>query len=83
MSAGKKIGEWPVAEVSIGSKGHTVEVSKTHGDPAISPTRWSSDMVLVSLRGRGGQPLLLEGDFPKSALTTRLVESVKQAAASR
>ena len=83
MSAGKKVGEWPVTEVSIGSKGHTVEVSKSYGDPAVSPDRWSSDMVLVSLRGRGGQPLLIEGDFPKSELTTRLVEGVRQAAASR
>jgi hypothetical protein len=80
MSAGRKVAEWPVAEVSIGAKQHEVSGTKTDMSPAHGPSHWSADMTLVALRGRGGQPLLLEGDFPRSALTRHLVESVREAA---
>src|SRR5918912_2887981 len=73
MRAGKALAEWPRTEVSVGSEGHTVQTTKQV--PDMMPDHTQTDMTLVTLRGRGGRPLLLEGDFPRGELTRHLVES--------
>ena len=80
MRARQLVADWPLEDVSLGSKDHTVTTVAQRGGPEYrEETR--TEMRLVTLRGRGGQLVLIEGDFPRSALTEHLVESLEHAVA--
>lgn len=84
MRARKPVGEWALADVTVGAKAHTVTTIKHSSPPGGADPLYRqetrTDMRLVSLRGRGGQPLLLECDFPRTALTEHLVDTISRAA---